>query len=333
MRPPFFFALALAAFAALAAPPPSGAQASRGPVEARDEFLLSQSSLSLPPLPARALEAKRTEVRIDFDWGNDFGVESEGTRREDVLYFVDGEHRTAAVTVRRGLGRGWSAGLRLPVHWRGGGTLDSVIDPFHSFFGFPDRGRPLYDRNRLRVLGRTAEGEPLVWAGEAGAGLGSPEVEVVRSLRSGTSGGPAVAAAARVQVPVGGTFGDASGLGVQLLAAQPLGASFDVHLGAGASVLGPPERDGLSYERGRAQGFVAFEWRPVPAWSAIVQWEANGRLVTGFDRFPGFQLSLRIASKVGLGPRWQVEGGFLEGIKSLENSVDFGVFAAVQRRF
>jgi hypothetical protein len=322
--------LAFASLAALAAPPPSGAQASRGPIEARDEFLLSQSSLSLAPLAARALDAKRTEVRVDFDWGNDFGVESEGG---DVLYFVDGEHRTAAVTVRRGFGRGWSAGLRLPVHWRGGGTLDSVIDPFHSLFGFPDSGRPLYDRNRLHVRGRTSAGQPLEWAGQAGAGVGSPEVEVVKSLRGAASGGPAVAAAARVQVPVGGMFGDASGLGVQLLAAQPLGGSFDLHLGAGASVLGPPERDGLGYERGRAQGFVAFEWRPVPAWSAIVQWEANGRLVTGLDRFPGFQLSLRIGSKVGLGPTWQVEGGFVEGIKSLENTVDFGVFAAVQRRF
>ena len=330
MRPLLFFFAALAA----AAPPPSGAQVRRGPIEARDEFLLSQSSLSLAPLPARVLDAKRTEVRVDGDWGNDFGVEADpGGRPEDLLYFVDGEHRTAALTVRRGLGRGFSAGVRVPIHWRGGGWLDSVIDPFHSLFGFPDSGRPFYQRNRLRVLGRTPEGRSFSWTGEAGAGLGSLEAEVVKSLRGGGGGGPAVAAAARVQVPVGGAFGDASGFGLQLLAAQPLGGAFDLHGGFGIAALGPATRDGLDYDRRRAQGFLAFEWRPVPAWSAIVQWEANGRLVSGIERFPGFQLSLRLGSKVDLGPRWRVEGGFVEGIKSLENTIDFGVFAAVQRRF
>jgi hypothetical protein len=326
--------LLLLALAATAAPTPSPAQVSRGPIEARDEFLLSQSSLSLAPLSARVLGSKRTEVRLDGDWGNDFGLETEpGGRPENVLYFVDGEHRTAALTVRRGFGRGFSAGVRVPVHWRGGGWLDSVIDPFHSLFGFPDSGRPLYDRNRLRVVGRRTDGRPFAWTGESGAGFGSLEAEVVKSLRGGERGGPAVAAAARVQVPVGGRFGDASGVGVQLLAAQPLGGSFDLHGGFGIAALGPSSRDGIDYETRRAQGFLAFEWRPVAAWSAIVQWEANGRLAAGIEEFPGFQLSLRIGSKVDLGPRWRVEGGFVEGIKSLENTIDFGVFAAVQRRF
>ena len=63
-----------------------------------------------------------------------------------------------------------------------------------------------------------------------------------------------------------------------------------------------------------------------------MQWEANGTLATGIEAFPGPQLSLRIASKVDLGRRWRIEGGFIEGIKSLENTSDFGVFAALQRR-
>ena len=324
----------LLALALLLAPRTSPAQAARGPIEARDEFLLAQSTLSLPPLPARVPAGGRTDLRLDGDWGNDFGIEADpGGRLENLVFFVDGEHRTAALTVRHGFGRGWAAGLRVPVHWRGGGTLDSVIDPFHEIFGFPDSGRPLYDRNRLRVAGRTPEGLPFVWMGGAGTGLGSLEAEVVKSVRGGEDGGPAVAFAGRVQVPVGGMFGQASGAGAQVLVAQPLGGSFDVHGGFGASALSPATRDGLDYEQRRLQGFLAFEWRPVPAWSALVQWEASGRLVDGIDRFPGFQLSLRLGSKIDLGPRWRIEGGFVEGLKSLENTIDFGVFAAVARRF
>jgi hypothetical protein len=303
-------------------------------MESRDEFLLAQSTLSLPPIAARVLPAGTTEVRVDGDWGNDFGIEADpGRERADLLYFVDGEHRTASVAVRRGLGRGWSAGVRVPVHWRGGGWLDGVIDPFHDLFGFPDSGRPLYPRGRLRVEGRTPEREPLAWEGGAGSGLGGFEAEVAKALRDGEGGGPAVAVAARVQAPTGGGgFEDAGGVGAQAAVSQPLGPRFDLHGGLGATALGPAERDGIGYARTRAHGFVALEWRPARAWSALVQWEAASRLVRGIDRFPGFQLSLRIGSKVDLGPRWRVEGGFVEGIKSLENTIDFGVFAAVRRR-
>lgn len=307
----------------------------RGPIESRDEFLLAQSMLTLPPTGASLLPAGRGEVRIDGDWGNDFGLEAgPGGRLEDLLFFVDGEHRTLAATVRRGFAGGWVAGLRVPVHWRGGGWLDSVIDPFHSLFGFPDSGRPFYTTGRLRVEGRRGEGDPLSWTGRAGTGLGSIELEVAKALRPLSPGGPAIAIVARVLLPTStGAFDEAGrGAGAQAVVSQPLGAAWDLHAGGGATVLGPAERDGLSYARNRGQGFLALEWRPVPAWSALLQWEASGRLVTDVERYPGLQLSLRIGSKVDVG-RWRLEGGFVEGIRDLDTTVDFGVFAAVGRSF
>jgi hypothetical protein len=322
------------ALAVAGAPAAAQTHASRGPLESRDEFLLAQSTLSLPPIAARTVPAGSTEVRVDLDWGNDFGIEADpGRERADLLFFVDGEHRTAAVTLRRGFRAGWAAGVRVPLHWRGGGWLDTVIDPFHDLFGFPDSGRPLYPRGRLRVVGRTPEREPLAWEGGPGTGLGGVEAEIAKALRAGEDGGPAIAVAVRAQLPSGtGGFDEAGGVGAQAALSQPLGGRFDLHGGAGATFLGPAEREGIAYARTRAHGFVAFEWRPGPAWSALVQWEAASRLVRGIDRFPGFQLALRIGSKVDLGPRWQVEGGFVEGIKSLENTPDFGVFAAFRRR-
>src|SRR5688500_11794288 len=114
--------LCLGGFSAAVDAHASPARTVRGPLESRDEFLLAQSMLTLPPVSAVLPEAGRTTARIDFDWGNDFGVEAgPGGRRADLLFFVDGEHRTLAASVRRGLGRGWSVGARLPVHWRRGG--------------------------------------------------------------------------------------------------------------------------------------------------------------------------------------------------------------------
>jgi uncharacterized protein DUF3187 len=325
--------LALAAQTAAAAG--AGPRTVRGPIESRDEFLLAQSLLTLPPLGAALPLAGRTELRVDLDWGNDFGLQAErGGRPENLLFFVDGEHRTLAATVRRGLAGGWAVGARIPLHWRGGGWLDTVIDPFHDLFGLPDSGRALYARGRLRVQGRTREGEPFEWTGRAGTGLGSVELEVSKAIRDGSTGGPAIAIVARTLLPTStGAFVEAGrGAGASALLSQPLGAAFDLHAGGGATVLGPSTRDGLACARNRAHGFVTLEWRPVRAWSALVQWEASSRLLTDVDRYPGLQLSLRIGSKVDAGT-WRLEGGFVEGIKSLDNTTDFGVFAAVGRRF
>ncbi len=323
-------ALLLSAGAGVAAPGPT-----RGPIESRDEFLLAQSLLTLPPIGAALVPRGRTEVRVDGDWGNDFGVETvPGGRLDNLRFFVDGEHRTFAVAVRRGLGHGWEAGARVPGHWRGGGWLDTVIDPFHRFFGFPDSGRPLYATRRLRVEGRTPERERIEWTGHGGTGLGSVELEVGKAIRSAASRGPTIAVLARVLVPTSnGAFGEGGrGAGAQAVVSQPLGASFDFHAGAGATVLGPATREGLDYERNRGFGYAALEWRPMAAWSALVQWEASSRLITSLDGYPALQLSLRIGSKVDAG-RWRLEGGFLEGIKDLDATTDFGVFAGVARRF
>jgi hypothetical protein len=328
-------ALCAAAPCRAAAADPLPARDVRGPLECRDEFLLAQSLLSLPATGAALVPPGHTEVRLDFDWGNDFGIEADaGGRPADLLFFVDGEHRTAAATVRRGLRGGWAAGIRVPVHWRGGGWLDGVIDPFHDLFGFPDSGRPLYARRRLRVEGRTPERVAIEWEGRAGTGLGSIEFEIAKALRASAGDGTSIALVARAALPTtGGTFaGGGGGIGMQAVASQPLGGGFDLHAGGGGTFLGPRRRDGIDYARSRAHGFAALEWRFARAWSALMQFEASSRLVTGIDRYPPLQLSLRLGSKVDLGPRWRIEGGFVEGIKDLDNTVDFGVFLAFRRR-
>ena len=209
-----------------------------------------------------------------------------------------------------------------------------MIDPFHDLFGFPDSGRPLYARGRLRVEGRTPEREPLEWTGGEGTGLGSIELEVAKAIRGGAAGGPAIAIVARAMLPTSsGAFGEAGrGAGASALFSYPLGGSFDLHAGGGATVLGPSTRDGLSYERTRARVSSPSNGGRSPRGARWLQWEASSRLVTGVDGYPGLQLSLRIGSKVDAGA-WRLEGGFIEGIKDLDNTTDFGVFAAVGRRF
>src|SRR5262245_4229562 len=156
----------------------------RGPVESREEWLLLQDRLTLPPISPDPLGRGRTRLRLDFDWGSDFGWSQnvKGENPGDRRFLVDGEHRTLSLDVRRGLSDSVSVGLLVPLQWRGGGILDGVIDRFHRAvthpLGLPDNGRPVFLRNQLRVLGRDDQSHPVVWNGAAGTGLGNVEASL-----------------------------------------------------------------------------------------------------------------------------------------------------------
>ncbi|HUG54893.1 MAG TPA: DUF3187 family protein [Vicinamibacteria bacterium] len=333
--------LATALLVAALAGPPAAAQslpspARRGPFPARDPWLLAQPLLTLPATAPDPLPRGRTEVRVDGEWGSDFAFV--GTVRGavvDTRYMVDGEHRSGALTLRRGLGRGLTVGLRAEVLWRGRGIMDGIIDTWHDLLGLPDGGRSLFPDDRLRIEGRDLERRPIRWQGRGGTGLGNLELEAHQALW-GRDGAPAWqgAVVARLSVPTAtGVFAEAGGGGgLQLVVARPLGSRADLYAGLGATLLGPPRLEGIEYRRTRPQGFLALEGRITRGWSVIVQLDAAGRLVTNVDSYPGSAVYLRVGSKFGLG-RWTVEGGVTEGVKNQVAATDFGLVAALSRRF
>jgi hypothetical protein len=306
----------------------------RGPLPSRDEWLLAQPLLSLPATSPDPLARGHYEARLDGDWGSDFSVvEGVGGR---LRYLVDGEHRSGALTLRRGFGGGLTLGLRASVLWRGRGIMDGIIDFWHRTFGFPDAGRSLFPDNRFRVEGRDTSGQLLQWKGRAGTGLGNLEIEahqVLFGLEDG--GGWRAAAVARLSAPTAtGPFADVgSAAALQLVAAHPLGGRTNVYFGLGTTVQSRREVEGLQYRRTRPQGFLAFEGRLTRGWSMIVQLDAASRLVTNVESYPGTTVYLRVGSKFGLHRGWMLEGGITEGVKNQIAATDFGVLAAIGRRF
>ena len=324
----------------VAADPVPPRRCAAGPVEGREEWLLSQDRLTLPAFSPYAPGRGRTELRVHFDWGSDFGWDQDlaGEVPHDRRYLVDGEHRTLEVDLRRGIGDRVAVGLRVPLRWRGGGVLDPIIDAFHRVvtdpLGLPDNGRPEFFRNRFRALGRDGEGRPVVWTAAGGAGLGSLELSAVWTLHAPPEGWTG-ALALRLLLPTGtGPFGS-SGLaaGVQYAAARPLGRRVDVYLGAGAAAFTDRESHGIRYEPARVHVFSAIEWRLARRWSLLVQADGSGRLVTNLDRYPGVQSYLRIGAKVDLSERLRLEGGFVENVVNQDVTTDFGIFLGMSRGF
>ena len=306
----------------------------RGPFPSRDEWLLAQPLLSLPASSPDPLARGHYEARLDGDWGSDFSVVEGAAGR--LSYLVDGEHRSGALTLRRGFGGGLTLGLRASVLWRGRGIMDGIIDFWHRTFGFPDAGRSLFPDNRFRVEGRDTSGRVLQWKGRGGTGLGNLEIEahqVLFGLEDG--GGWRAAAVARLSAPTAtGPFADVgSAAALQLVAARPLGGRTNVYFGLGTTMQSRREVEGLQYRRTRPQGFLTLEGRLTRGWSLIVQLDAASRLVTNVESYPGTTVYLRVGSKFGLHRGWMLEGGITEGVKNQVAATDFGVLAAVARKF
>jgi hypothetical protein len=279
--------------------------------------MLAQPLLTLPATSPDPLARGRYEVRVDGDWGSDFAVVGgSGIALSNPSYFVDGEHRSGALTIRRGFGGGFTLGLRASILWRGSGSLDGVIDFWHRTFNLPDGGRSLFPDDRFGVAARDLRNRALVWRGLTGTGLGNLELEANEVLlgRDNANGWRA-AAVARLSAPTAtGPYADAgSAAGLQLVAARPLGGRTNVYFGFGATVFSRTEVLGLEYERVRPQGFLSFEGRLTRGWSAVVQLDVATRLIANVEDYPGTTAYLRVGSKFGLRGKWTLELGITEG--------------------
>ena len=314
----------------LARPASAQAPARRGPLDVREEWLLAQHRLTLPALSPDPLARGATDLRVAVDWGSDWGIRGpEG----DLAYLVDGEHRTLSVEARHGVGERLTLGVRVPVHWRGPGVLDGVIDWWHRFSGLPDNDRFLYPTGRFRVEGKDTAGRPLAFTGTSGTGFGNLEASALLALRADPEGA-AVALVGRIDLPTGtGPYASAGVHGaLQVVAALPLARGLDVYSGAGATVATEDERDGIEYEELRAHGFLALEWRASRSLSLLAEANGSSRLVTNVAGYKPLQLHLRIGAKLDLGRRTRLEAGFVEGL-SVQNTTDFGVQSALRVGF
>jgi len=305
----------------------AGAPARRGPFEAREGFLLAQRRLTLPALSPDALARGETRLRLDLDWGNDFA-------RRLGRYFVDGEHRSLALTLRRGVTSALTLGARLPLVWRGGGFLDRFADWIHTV-GFPDNGRPFFPRDRLRVSAAAPGGMPIVWAGGPGTALGKLELEAKLQPLRRDSSRFALAVVGRAALPTGtGAFrGGGTEGGGQIVSAIGLGERWDVYAGVGLAFAGERRAEGFDYPRSRPFAQLGVEWRFARRWSALAQVDGGGRLLDNVWDYPGLQSYLRLGFKFDAGRRTTLEGAFTENLKSQQATTDFGAYMAVARRF
>lgn len=328
--PGLALAVALAPTAHGQAPPLNG------PRGVRDEFLLAETRLTLPAVLPDALPAGRWLLRARLDWGNDFARNQEppGEAPTDRRFLVDGEHALLDLEWRRGLGRGAEVGLRVPLRWRGGGSLDGLIDAFHGFtkkLGLPDNDRSLFRRHLFRVEARDEAGGSLSIE-STGAGLGNLELGG-RWTFAGREGPRRAGLVFRFMLPTGTGPFDAEGVGVglQLVGARRAGA-WDFGAGLGATHETGGEVQGFRYAKTRGHAFVAAEWRVARRFAFVGETTAASRLVTNVERFPGLAWYLGLGGRLDLDSGLSLEGGFVENIADQQSTTDIAFQLALVRR-
>ncbi len=321
--------LALAATAS-AAEPDSTTDPSRGPAEIRDGQLLAQPRLTLPAVSSRTTRPGAWALQVSALWANSFSWSQDVSGEEPThrSFLIDGEAVVLDATLRRGLGRNFDVGLRVPVQHRSGGALDGLIDWWHRLVHVPNGGRPDFQTDAFRVEGLTTDGVPFSWNDSSGSGLGDVEAEARWRVRDGARTSPSLALVARASLPTGtGPFaGNGVGGGGQVVLGAPLGGSFDLYAGAGFTAQDRGPVRGVLYEPARAHGFLALEWRPWQRLSLVAETNAASRLVTNVAAYPGLHWIVNVTGRLDLGEHTRLDLGFTENIASQLTTTDFALY-------
>jgi hypothetical protein len=256
----------------------------------------------------------------------------------DTAYYLDGETLRAVLEGRLGVHDRLEIGLEVPLLLHTGGFLDSPIDSYHAWFGFPDGGRNAFARDQY-VVGYTDAGRTVFLEDSPpGVRLGDLVVSGRAGLLRGRTGRSALAASFAAKLPTGSIERfDGSGhadfaLGLQ--ASWRLDRA-TVHAGGGYSRLGTWSLE-PGFEMGdRGSLFLTWAYRATPRSGIVVQ------LLGGAGPFPRHDdgslgrpaLEIAAGMRHAGGSAWTVDWALLENLTRDLNVPDFGLFFGVTRRF
>ncbi|MGH8443615.1 MAG: DUF3187 family protein [Solimonas sp.] len=126
------------------------------------------------PLPTPQADSTGTGGRVSIDWTNEYVADQNS--REDLL--LDGESVRVGLAGRIRSGH-WLFGAELPLLFTSGGSLDSLIENWHDWFGLPNGGREAEPRDLYRYR-YARDGQTLLDLDSGKNGLGDARLYAAR---------------------------------------------------------------------------------------------------------------------------------------------------------
>ncbi len=286
-----------------------------GPIPLDNAYPLSRLHISAKPLSPEVKPQGTLTLSSSLSWSNTFNIVKS-------RYRVDTEHRTlrlgaAFVPLDR-----LELSFELPIEYRGGGILDSFLDGWHTFFGFPRGGRNDVEDNQFVVRG-VNDDESEFELEKHGTRFGTAKVGTKYLILKGSETTPALSAVAQIGLPTGAdTFGHN---GIDLLAgaaASNRWGRFILYGSAAYYYYSDIEVDGLRLARHNASASLSAEYELTPNLSAIVGSTYYSNMVKDVQRFPDYALYLDTGLTYLTGTRTRIDALLRENLSPRLGSTD-----------
>lgn len=299
-----------------------------GPLALREQFLLSQTHLTLTPQDPRPTDKGRWRAGLTLDWANTFG-------KKNVTYLVDGETVTTVSYVRYGVLEGFEVGLDVPVLWRGGGAMDDFIQGFHDAFGVSQNGREELPDDDFNVFVNDREGN-FYQLDDEGWALGNIGASAKLTIAQGDERFPALALQAVVTAPTGDqrrefSQGGWDG-GAVLSVSKGFCGHFYLYANVGLTVFSNDGQGPLDLASTRGFFMAGAEYRFTRRFSLVLQTSGTSPYFEE-DHLNEWTWVAGLGPKFQLGERCKAEVGLLENYGGYDFSADFGVHFGVELGF
>ncbi len=267
------------------------------------------------PSPRAAAIAGPGNVQLAAHVGiaSHFVVDS--SSREAVI--LDGETWRIAFDVRYGFAEGWELQVEVPALSHDGGSLDSLIDGWHDFWGMPDGGRKRVPRDRLDYAYATADGSFALR--DSAGGIGDTTLSVQRALYRDDSWQLSVGAGYKFATGRERDFlgsGAEDGFVVLRAGRAAPGSRFSWQGQAGYLRAGRSDLLGTAQERDLWFAGAGMDWAWLDSLSLLVQLDSHSApLASGLTAVGGTALLLTAGARWRFSEDWALDLSFVEDIR------------------
>ncbi len=188
---------------------------------------------------------------------NTLNIESDSN--EDI--YLDYEVYRFNLSYQYGLNKHWNLKLDVPLMYQSGGFLDSTIDNWHEFAGFPKGIRPFVENNQYDIQ-YGYQSQALFDLNEASTTLGDVQIAVAHSIIANSSA--AMSLWGSLKLPTGDedklSSNGAIDFSAWLALNQQLASDWLINLNTGIVVLGSDNYKGIPLSDHAFYGHIMLGW-------------------------------------------------------------------------
>jgi hypothetical protein len=299
------------------------------PILTRNQHPLT-SLFGLPaPLPARLAGPGGGHAALTLNWASFAVAEDRGASSMT----LDGETVDVRVRVDHALAPRWAWHAELGWRDLSGGSLDSVVDTWHDWFGLGGGARNRLPRDQL-LIEYVDDGVTRLRIDEGGSGIADLPLSVGYQLVATEQA--AVATWLTVKLPTGDSErlsgSGATDVALSFSASRELSGAWQVFGQASLAWLGTGDVLAELQEDYAGSLLSGVTWRPTGVLELTAQVEANTAVTdTGTD-LDGDAVVLTLGGALRTSGGWRFDLGFSEDL-NVNASPDFVIVAGVGRSF